>query len=121
VKLNVSSDNMKENEEPAYLFTSRLHLKDLIDANTASCFSSKISQCAVDQKTVFKIVNKIQHTMDDCSLPSSSLATELGETFNQFFLTKIGRIRHELKSDIADGPCLDLELTAEPLRHSESN
>jgi len=53
--------------------------------------------------------------MDDLSVPLYWPATERAERFNQFFLTKSVGIRHELDSEIADGPSLDLTLIAEPL------
>jgi len=52
-------------------------------------------------------VNKILDTTGDFSLPSYSSATQLAERFNQFFLTTIERIHHELYSEIADDPRLD--------------
>jgi len=55
---------------PRQIFQNqRLRRKDLIDANETCYFNTKIGQCAVDQKVIFKIVNKTLHTADDCSLP----------------------------------------------------
>jgi len=90
----------------------KLHLKDPIDANKASYFNSKTSQCVGDQKTLFKIVNAILHIQ----LSSYSSATGLVEIFNQFFLTTIERIWHEIDREIVDGQ--SLIMTAEPLLHS---
>ena len=70
----------------------------LVDQAKKDYYSGKISECANDQKQLFKIVNSLFHKSKDTPLPSFESAEELADRFANFFVEKINKIRQQLAS-----------------------
>ena len=60
-------------------------------------FIDKISDCAGDQKKLFKIVDSLLGRAKPNSLPTASSSFLLADEFNQFFALKISKIRDDLE------------------------
>lgn len=78
--------------------TQRLNLKLLIQGEKARYFGNKISQCAGNQRVLFKTVTELLHRKGSQSRPNGS-AQEVAERFSKFFETKIENIRALLNAD----------------------
>ena len=63
----------------------------------AKYYRDKISSCS-DQKELFKIVESLLHQKGKAKLPSHHSKEELAEDFNNFFISKITKIRDDLDS-----------------------
>ena len=63
----------------------------------AKYYRDKISSCS-DQKELFKIVESLLHQKGKAKLPSHHSKEELAEKFNNFFISKVTKIRDDLDS-----------------------
>jgi hypothetical protein len=73
-------------------------VKSMLKKAKCQYYSSKIMECANDQKALFKIINKLLHRKDQSALPSFSSPGELANRFAHFFSDKIVQIRENLTS-----------------------
>ena len=73
-------------------------VRELISTAKAQYYNNKIVECNGSQKTVFTVVNKVLHR-DDMILPTTFKSDEdMAQGFNNFFQSKIKRIRQDLES-----------------------
>jgi hypothetical protein len=83
-----------------------LELKELICKTKSKFYLDKIKNCDGDQKQLFKIVDKLLGRGKSRALPEAHSHLSLAENFNDFFVTKIQKIRTDLEH---------LEATISPL------
>ena len=60
-------------------------------------FNDKVESASCNQKSLFKIVNNMFHSVSEPQLPSHDSLDTLVNQFADFFVTKINKIRHEIK------------------------
>jgi hypothetical protein len=63
----------------------------MINETRTQFYSRKIEESNGDQKSLYKITNKLLHREKECSLPSHDSLDELGEKFANFVLTRLPR------------------------------
>ena len=63
----------------------------------AKYYRDRILNCK-DQKELFKIVESLLHQKGKAKLPSHHSKEDLAEKFNNFFVSKITKIRNDLVS-----------------------
>ena len=79
----------------------RLHcdaVKKVIKKAKSQYFLTKIEQCEGDQKKLFNIVDSLLGRGKSTELPHSASPIDLAEAFNDFFITKIAKIRTDLQN-----------------------
>ena len=100
----------------------------LVDQAKKDYYSGRISDCANDQKQLFKIVNSLFHKSKETPLPSHESPEELADRFANFFVEKINKIRQQLASvqsktnesqNIKNPPCSKELVTLEPASEEE--
>jgi exonuclease III len=85
------------------------HVNNLIDHAKKQYYVNKVKEA--DQKSFFKIVDKLMNKSENGSLPCNSSTKELADRFCQFFTDKIYKIRNDLttiqSSQVTptDNPC----------------
>ena len=78
------------------LFKSqRLVITNMINQAKAEYYENQILQCK-GQKEVFKVVENLLHQKGNAKLPSHTCQKELAQRFNDYFFTKISKIRQDL-------------------------
>ena len=82
--------------------TQRQYVYNMIYEAKANYYKDKIANCA-DQKELYKIVDGLLHRKGKPKLPSHNSLEQLSHKFNDFFVSKIVKIRNALDSD----PTLD--------------
>ena len=65
-------------------------------------YNNKVNSASGDQKSLFKIVNRMFHNAPEPQLPSHDSIDLLVNQFADFFVSKINKIRNEIKSNILD-------------------
>ena len=65
-------------------------------------FNSKIKEASGDQKSLFKVMNKLFHNHNEPILPSHDSLDELANRFADVFITKITNIRTNIQSSDID-------------------
>ena len=76
---------------------------NIIHGEKEQFFKKQISDCGVDQKKLFAIVNSLRGRGKKAILPQHHDSLTLATLFNEFLITKIDDIRHEfpiLKQDL---------------------
>lgn len=73
----------------------RNHVNSLLAKAKKSFYNTKIKECK-DQKSLFKFVNTLLHRNEVPHLPSHGSITDLLELFNDYFRSKIAKIRRDL-------------------------
>jgi hypothetical protein len=65
----------------------------MIERAKTDYYSTSIAQCSNDQKSLFRVVNKLMHKSRELVLPSCTSDQELANRFSDYFVGKIHRIR----------------------------
>jgi DNA-directed RNA polymerase subunit F len=81
---------------------AREHVNLMIDQAKAGHYRTKIEE-AGDQKTLFKVVDDLLHNKTATKLPSCESDLELANKFNDFFATKITKLRDQMSSNTGTG------------------
>ncbi|XP_067030517.1 uncharacterized protein [Acropora muricata] len=105
-------------DRQAYV-TQCLLLKNLIFTTKMDYYSSLIDDAGSDSKALFRNINHLLHRKPDKLYPSCTSASDLANTFANFFTEKIATIKEQLASRVAfsptvtlfDTPKLDCKLT----------
>ncbi len=84
----------------------RLRVTRLIDQAKTDYYGGKITECADDQKSLFKIVEQLLHNKGPEKFPTHNDSFHLAETFSSFFINKIVKIRDQLDIE-ENSTCLD--------------
>ena len=69
---------------------------ELINSAKRDYFSTKISVCSNDSKSLFSIVEKLLHTKTEPVLPEHISLQELADRFSKYFISKIEDIRSQI-------------------------
>ena len=94
------------------LFKSqRLVVINMINLAKSKHYEHQISQCK-DQKAIFKVVESLLHQKGNVKLPSHTCQKELAHRFNDFFISKIAKIRKDLDAIVPASSCV-LDVTSE--------
>lgn len=84
------------------IFTAQRQLVyNMIYEAKTTYYRDKISNCT-DQKQLFKIVESLLHQKGKAKLPSHNSKEQLAQKFNNFFVSKITKIRNDLDSESTD-------------------
>ena len=75
--------------------SQRLVVTNMINQAKAKYYENQILQCK-GQKDVFKVVENLLHQKGNAKLPSHTCQKELAQRFNDYFVTKISKIRQDL-------------------------
>jgi hypothetical protein len=79
------------------LFTqARNKFVHLVNSEKSKFFNSEIANCAGDQKKLYTILTDILHQKDKPTLPAHDCLSDLVNTFSQYFVSKIERIRSNI-------------------------
>ena len=76
----------------------------IIKMKKSAYYNNKFS--TADSKLTFKLLNNLMHADTDRSLPSNIPKSDLPQTFNDFFVTKVRRIREDLDQPVSAPPLL---------------
>ncbi len=86
----------KSTSDRQLFVAQRLKVTRLIDQAKTDYYGSKITGCADDQKSLFKIVEQLLHNKGPEKFPTHNDSFHLAETFSSFFINKIVKIRDQL-------------------------
>lgn len=74
----------------------------MIVKSKTSYFREKITECASDQKALDRVVNSLLHRREEFKLPTGDTLYLLDQ-FNNYFSSKITKIRHDIESSEQHG------------------
>ncbi|MCH1596002.1 MAG: reverse transcriptase family protein [Flavobacteriaceae bacterium] len=77
--------------------SSRNKVNILITTSKKKYYNQQVQSCK-DQKSIFKILNRLLFRNEQPKLPTTFTGEDLTEQFNEFFTTKIKKIREKLDS-----------------------
>ena len=80
---------------------AREHVNNLIDQAKSVHFRTKIEE-AGDQKNLFKVVEGLLHHKSASILPSCDSDLELADKFNDFFASKVTKLRDNLPNAVPE-------------------
>ena len=80
----------------------RQQVSSLIRKSRATYYNNKVTECACDQKALFRIVDKLLHRTDIGALPSGDSNAQIASRMSDFFSEKIDKIWNSLPTDQAD-------------------
>ena len=81
---------------------------NMINDAKSKYYEDKIQQCQ-SQKDIFKVVESLLHQKGNVKLPSHTCQQELAHRFNDYFVSKISKIRHDLDTIAPIAPVLPTE------------
>ena len=77
-------------------------VNEIILESKKTYYNNKVNSASGDQKSLFKIVNNMFHNISQPLLPSHDSVDELVNRFADFFISKINRIRDDIRSRDTD-------------------
>ena len=77
-------------------------VNDMIFTSKQTYYNDKVDSASGDQRSLFKIIDNMFHKTPEPQLPSHDSLDTLVNQFADFFVSKINKIRHEIKVDISE-------------------
>ena len=74
----------------------KVRVNSLIHEVRAAYYNGKITECAGNQKSLYKIVDKLLHRKNTNTLPDHQCPSELATRMSDFFMSKVANIRSGL-------------------------
>jgi len=84
----------------------------LLKQTRIAYYSEKITACAHDQKSIYKVAKHLLGDRRSTTLPHTGSPSELTEMFNSFFINKIQYIRRDLQTDQMHGIDQDIDTSS---------
>lgn len=82
--------------------SEKKNLQNLLTTAKTNHFTTKINECSGDQAKIFKIIAHLQNVKGKPTLPAHDNILNLCNTFNEFFISKIAKIREKLDKTVVD-------------------